>query len=60
MLSSFQSYPTHRENSLKQQQMLHRSVPSVPKHDSRVPQPPRQVRLYVGEGIFAQPSPPMV
>lgn len=60
VLSSFQSYPTHRENSLKKQSLLHRSVPSVPTHDLRTPHPPRQVLLYVGEGVFAEPSPPMV
>lgn len=60
MLSSFPSYPTHRENPLKKQPLLHRSVPCVPKHDLRTPQPPRQVLLYVGEGVFAQLSPPIV
>ena len=60
MLSSFQPYPTHRESSLKKQALLHRFVPSVPKHDLRTPQPPRQVRLYVGDGVFAQLYPPQV
>ncbi|WP_129126744.1 hypothetical protein [Geomonas oryzae] len=59
MLSSFQSHPTHRENSLKKQPLLHRYVPSAAKHDLRTPQPTRQVRLSVGEGVFAQPFPLM-
>ncbi|MBJ6750505.1 hypothetical protein [Geomonas anaerohicana] len=52
------SSPDRRGNRHpKQQSLLDRNANLVPRHDLRMPLPPRQVRLCIGEGLFCQEAP---
>ncbi|HWH68590.1 MAG TPA: hypothetical protein VNT26_04360 [Candidatus Sulfotelmatobacter sp.] len=55
MFSMLKSFPDRREiRHPKQQPLLDRNTNHVARHDLRMPLPPRQVRLCIGEGLFCQ------
>ncbi|MBJ6800390.1 hypothetical protein [Geomonas propionica] len=58
MFLMLESNPDRRTHlSPKQQPLLDREANFVPRHDLRMPMPPRQVRLFIGEGLFCPDAP---
>ncbi|MBU5615046.1 hypothetical protein [Geomonas azotofigens] len=58
MYLMLKSSPDRRENRHpKQQPQLDRNANLVAGNDQRMPLPPRQVRLLIGEGLFCQDAP---
>lgn len=54
MFLTIKSPSARRENQHTQQLQQDRSTTTAPRHDLRMPLPPKQVRLFVGEGLFCQ------
>ncbi|QXE89017.1 hypothetical protein [Geomonas subterranea] len=52
--------PHRRENRPQKQALLDRSATVIPRHDLRMPQLPRQVRLFMGEGLFSPQDAPLL
>ncbi|QXE87591.1 hypothetical protein KP003_04080 [Geomonas nitrogeniifigens] len=61
MFLILRSTPDRRENRPpKQRPLLDRNAHLVPRHDLRMSLPSRQVRIFVGEGLFCQQEAPLL